>query len=160
MAMSAGKPRSTDAPALMITMAALLEQGHRLDALSRLLTAGAIILLLLLAMFAPAMPSGPSALAGGGLVLAILLGLIELYFAFRVGFDAALFRELAAGKALTGLGPLDASLAGLGLRRETAGSRTLEDRIRGARMLLRRQTLCLALQLVTMVVTAGLLALQ
>lgn len=55
---------------------------------------------------------------------------------------------------------LDAAFARIGLRRAAAGSRSLEDRIGGARRRLRRQALCLALQLATMVVAAGLLALE
>lgn len=147
-------------PALMIATAAFLEQGRILDRLSRLLTAAALILLPLLALLAPQMRSETWNVVAGALGLAIALGLAELYFAFRVGFDAALFRELAAGSALTGLDQLDASLTWLGLRPKTAGSRPLDDRIGGARQLLRRQALCLALQLATMVVAAGILALQ
>jgi hypothetical protein len=154
------KPPSAGDAALMTTTAALLEQGRALDRLSRLLTAAAVVLLLLLALFADQTPpdlSGPLAMA---LALTALLGLAELYFAFRVGFDAALFRQLAADPTPTGLETLDASLAELGLRPATAGSRPLAERIRGARKLLRRQALCLALQLATLVVAAGLLALQ
>jgi len=147
-------------PALMIATAAFLEQGRALDRLSRLLTAAAVTLLLLLALLAAQMRSETWNLMAGTLGLVILLGLAELYFAFRVGFDAALFRELAAGSSLTGLDQLDASLTWLGLRPKAAGSRPLDDRIGGARKLLRRQALCLALQLATMVGAAGILALQ
>jgi hypothetical protein len=159
MTISPTKPTAPDGPALMITTAALLEQGRALDGLSRLLTAGAVILLLLLAPFVDQMPPETSELAGA-LALAVLLGLAELYFAFRVGFDAALFRQLATGPALTGLDALDASLTRLGLRPGAASPRPLDDRIRGARKLLRRQALCLVLQLATMVVAAAFLTLQ
>jgi hypothetical protein len=118
------------------------------------------MLLPLIALFAGQMRPDSWNLVAAALGLTVLLGLAELYFAFRVGFDAALFRELATGAALTGLDQLDASLTWLGLRPKAAGSRPLDDRIGGARKLLRRQTLCLALQLVTMVVGAGILALQ
>jgi hypothetical protein len=146
--------------ALAATTAALLEQGRRLDGLSRLLTAGAAILLLLLAFFAEQMPPGPSTLLAAALALIILFGLAELYLAFRVGFDATLFRQLAADPTPTGLEALDASLAELGLRPAAVGARPIGDRIRGARKLLRRQALCLALQLATIIVAVVFLALE
>jgi hypothetical protein len=160
MTASLARPPSPDGAALMIATAAFLEQGRALDGLSRLLTAGAALLFLLFAPFAGPLPSETAALMAAVLVSAVLLGLAELYFAFRVGFDAALFRQLATGPALNGLGELDASLARLGLRPETAGPRPLDDRIRGARRLLRNQALCLVLQVATMVVAAGFLTLQ
>jgi hypothetical protein len=160
MTSSPTKPLTAEATALTMATAALLEQGRALDGLSRLLTAGAVMLLLLLAFFADQMPFRPSALLAAALALTALLGLAELYFAFRVGFDAALFRQLAADPAPNGLEALDASLAALGLRPATAHSRPLEERIRGARKVLRRQALCLALQLATIIITATILALE
>jgi hypothetical protein len=160
MTSSPTEPPVADAPRLALTTAALLEQGRALDGLSRLLTAGALILLLLLAFFGDQMPFAPVAFLAAALALTALLGLAELYFAFRAGFDAALFRQLAASPAPAGLEVLDASLAQLGLRPAAATSRPIEDRIRGAQGLLRRQALCLALQLATIIVAAGILALE
>lgn len=160
MTTSPAKPPVPEGPALMITTAAFLEQGRSLDRLSRLLTAGTVILLLSIALFARQMSPETWNLVAAALGLTALLGLAELYFAFRVGFDAALFRELAAGTSLTRLDQLDASLTWLGLRPKAAGSRSLDDRIGGARKLLYRQALCLALQLATIVVVSGILALQ
>ena len=154
------KPPVAEGAALMMTTAALLEQGRTLDGLSRLLTAGAVMLLLLLAFFGDQMPFERSALLAAALALAALLGLAQLYFAFRVGFDAALFRRLATDPTPTGLEALDAGLEELGLRPATAGARPIGDRIRGARRLLRRQALCLTLQLATIIVAAGVLALE
>lgn len=146
--------------ALMMTTAALLEQGRSLDGLSRLLTTATLAILLPFAILAGGM-SADTVLLVLFLALAALSGLAQLYFAFRVGFDAALFREIAAGAAIPSLDALDTSLTGLGLRPRQAHPTPLEDRIRGARKLLRHQALCLALQLAMMVVAAGhLLALQ
>jgi hypothetical protein len=160
MTVAPTKPPVAEGAALMLTTAALLEQGRTLDGLSRLLTAGAVTLLLLLALFADQMLSNLSGPLAVALALAALLGLAQLYFAFRVGFDAALFRQLATEPGPTGLEALDASLAELGLRPAAAGSRPLAERIRGARRLLRRQALCLALQLATIIVAAVFLALE
>jgi hypothetical protein len=165
MTASPTKLPAAEGAALMLTTAALLEQGRALNGLSRFLTAGALMLLLLLAFFASQMPFGPSAMMAVALALTALLGLAELYFAFRVGFDAALFRRLATEPGPAGLEALDASLEELGLRPAAAGARPIgarpiDDRIRGARKLLRRQALCLALQLATIIVAAAFLALR
>jgi hypothetical protein len=149
-------PPSTEA-ALAATTAALLDQGRIPDRLSQLLTVGAVLLLLFLGPL-----TGHDGMTTAVLLLAlsVRLGLIELYFAFRVGFDAALFRALAAGTALPNLPALDASLLRLGLRPAAATPRPLEDRIDGARKLLRRQVWCLVLQLAAMIAAAGFLALE
>ena len=72
---------------LMIA-ASLLEQGSRIDALSRGLTLAAVAGLVLLGGQAPVW-----ALVCMGAVVG--LGLFGLYLAIRVGLDAALFRHLS-----------------------------------------------------------------
>jgi len=130
----------TEAPPawLAAVCAALLAQGQRIDALSRLLTVGA----LLLAPFAP-----QNALAGLGLVVAA--GILQLYLAIRVGFDAALFGRLAD---MTDLAGMDAALLQLALIPAAKAGRSLAPRLAGARRLLRGQRLALALQLAALLV--------
>ena len=83
-----------------------------------------------------------SAMAFGG---AALLGLPERYLAFRLYFDAGLFKDLAVG-AITSLSDLDNALHRLGLRPATGPSRALEDRVAGARRLLQHHGITVACQ--------------
>ncbi|KTT27343.1 hypothetical protein NS331_02215 [Pseudacidovorax intermedius] len=95
------------------------------------------------------------------LVAAGLLGLAERYLAFRLRLDEALFHALATGR-LAGLPALDDGLAWLGLRPATSTSmsttapRSLHERLRGTRALLRRHLATVLLQ--TLFLTAALAA--
>ena len=126
-AMSESETRST----LAVTVA-LLERGADLNRLSALLTAAA----LLLPLFVPQ----PVAFI---LLAAALAGVGELYFATRVGLDAALFVRL---EATPDLAALDRGLAALGLLPPGKGGRPLAPRIAGARRLLIRQAIAFLLQ--------------
>lgn len=118
-------------PTLAVT-AALLERGADLNRLSALLTAST----LLLPLFVPP----PVAFI---LLAAALAGVAELYFAARVGLDAALFRRLEENPDLAAL---DQGLAALGLLPPGKGGRPLAPRIAGARRLLIRQAIAFLLQ--------------
>jgi hypothetical protein len=87
-----------------------------------------------------------------------LLGLGEIYLAIRVGFDAALFRQLASSRNGFDLGRLDRTLARLELLPEAKAGRAMDERIAGARGLLRWQGLLLAAQAVLILTGAGLAA--
>ncbi|WP_295540789.1 hypothetical protein [uncultured Pseudacidovorax sp.] len=91
------------------------------------------------------------------LVAAALLGLTERYLAFRLRLDEALFHALATGR-LAGLPALDDGLAWLGRRPATPGTppRSLHERLRGTRALLRRHLATVLLQ--TLFLTAALAA--
>ncbi len=91
------------------------------------------------------------------LVAATVLGLAERYLAFRLRLDEALFHALATGR-LAGLPALDDGLAWLGLRPATPGTapRSLDERLRGTRALLRRHLVTVLLQ--TLFLTAALAA--
>ena len=130
--------------------AALLEQGRTLDALSRLLTAAALVALLLLAALAPL----SAAIAWIILGLTIALGLGEIYFALRVGLDAAIFRALAAQDTGPDLPARDRSLQGQGWLPPSTGGRPVEERIAGARRLLTRQAALLGAQIAVLVIGA------
>jgi hypothetical protein len=116
--------------------AALRAQGSGLDRLSRALTAAALIGLLILPASFGLPPGWPAAI----LAAVALVGLAELFFAGRVGFDAALFA------AAPDLAALDRALLALRLMPEARAGRPLAERAQGARRLLYRQGLCLAAQ--------------
>lgn len=124
---------------LFAVTAALLDAGRGLDALSRALT-----VLAFAGLVAAAVARVPVA-AFGALALAALAGLAAAYAGARVAFDAALFRDLAAG-GNEGLAPLDAALVRLGLVPAGRAGRPPGDRAAGATRLLRRQVLLLAVQ--------------
>lgn len=74
---------------------------------------------------------------------AVLLGLIERYFALRLRLDAGLFADLASGR-IADLAALDDGLAAIGVR--VATSRTLDARIAGCRRLWRRHLVVVVVQ--------------
>jgi len=135
----------------LAAMAALLDQGHLVHGLSRVLTLAGLL-------------AGPVALilghklspaACGVALLVALVGLAETWFAVRVGIDAKLMRHLAEVAAA---GPLDLAAFDEGMRRAglvkapTPG-RDLDDRMTGAWRLLSRQAAFFALQV--LLVLAG-----
>lgn len=138
---------------LLTVMAALLTQGRTLDHLSRLLTAGALFGLLAHAVVNDADP----VLVTVALLVAALAGFVQTFYAVRVGFDAALFRQL--GETATDLSALDSALQRLGLLPADKAGRPLEARIAGARALLRTQAAMLIVQIAVVLGTALVIAL-
>ena len=136
---------------LAAAAAALLDQGQRADHLSRLITAAAIVLLLLPSFLGP-----PPVLLTTILALVVLLGLVELYFAIRVGFDAALFHRWGAVPDGFDCARLDRALLRLGLMPEAKTGRPIAERIAGARRLLAWQGVTLAAQVLLVLVGAAL----
>lgn len=131
-----GLPPATFGAFELRAMAALLAQGRTLCAASLLLSA-----LALLGLFEAAGLSGwrPA------LWFAAAAGLLQLYYAVRVDFDARLLQALAADADSTAA-RLDAALAALGLRKPVAASRGWPSRWRGARGLLLKQAGLVILQ--------------
>lgn len=76
---------------------------------------------------------------------AALVGVLERYLAFRLYFDAGLFRDLVGGTNAP-LDALDSALQRLGLRPVSALPRALEDRVAGARKMLLRHATAVACQ--------------
>jgi hypothetical protein len=77
---------------------------------------------------------------------AVLLGLVERYFALRLRLDAGLFADLASGR-IAGLAALDAGLTAIGVRGVRGDlARTLDDRIAGCRRLWRRHLVVVVVQ--------------
>ncbi|WP_295943011.1 hypothetical protein [uncultured Xanthomonas sp.] len=125
-------------------MAAVLRQGAPLDRLSLLLLALTVAL--------------AAWYAGGGALLpvvwcgvAALAGLLQRYWAARVGLDVALLEAVLAEPDLPRAGAdLDAVLQRLGLLRRPPPPRDWLARWQGMRRLLRRQLLCFALQVLSL----------
>lgn len=135
---------------LLFCAAALLDQGRTVDRLSRPLTAAALIgILAYPAIIGPA----PWVPAGFALLVA-LAGLVEGYFAIRVGFDAALFHQLATGPEAPDFAGTDAALTRLGLLPATNLSRPAEARVAGAKRLFGLQILALVAQVLSVLVGA------
>lgn len=139
---------------LLATTAALLDQGRRIDRLSRAMSVTALVSLLALGV-----TGAGSAASVAMLVVSVVIGVIELFFAMRVGFDAALFHRLAAATGAPDIVNLDGALATLGLASPERAGRSIEQRTVGACRLLYRQGALAVLQLVVLLAAALLLAL-
>jgi hypothetical protein len=86
-----------------------------------------------------------------------VLGVVEAFFAIRVGFDAGLFRWLAAEPGAPDVDGIDTALIILGLITDRRAERSAAERIAGASRLLYRQASMLGLQL-ALIVAAALVA--
>lgn len=126
-------------PAVIAAIAAAyLRQGRALDRISRGLTLlGVGGLLAATYASAPLLVSAP-------VLLALVFGLVQSYFAFRAGFDAEIFGHLA-GNAFSTTN-FDGAMKRLGLFAQDRASRLMSERARGAMALVRRQAIFLALQ--------------
>ncbi|MCW0374800.1 hypothetical protein [Xanthomonas sacchari] len=131
-------------PLELRTMAAVLRQGAPLDRLSLVLLATA---LLLVAWYA-----GTGAVLAAALCAAsALAGLLQRYWAARVGLDVDLLEAVLAEAEPARAGvDLDAVLHRLGLLRTLPPPRDWLARWQGMRRLLRRQLIALAAQLLAL----------
>jgi len=134
--------------------ATLLDQGGRAVGLSRLLTAAALIAL----MVWPALPGRPPVLMQVVLGVVALAGLGESYLASRVGFDIALFRRLADRQDAFDLDRLDSALLRSNLIAPAKTGRPIAVRVAGARRLLQWQGRLLGLQVALILGGAGFFA--
>lgn len=126
----------------LLACARLLEQGKRLDQLSTALSAVALAGALLAALHYHLV------LLTGLLVLTLLIGVVEKFWAIRVAFDAALFADMAKANDLAvATAHLDKGLTGLGLMPAANAGREWALRCQGALGLLRKQGLSFAAQL-------------
>lgn len=137
---------------LLLCAAALLDQGRTVDRLSRLLTAVALVGILLY----PAMTMPPPRMLAGCAVLVAIAGLAEAYFAIRVGIDAALFHQVARAPGAIDFAGTDVALMQLGLLPVTQLGRPAESRVAGARWLFRLQVFALVTQVLSVFVGAGI----
>jgi len=127
---------------LLFCAAALLDQGRTVDRLSRPLTAAALIGILVY----PTIIGLASWVLVGFAILVALAGLAEAYFATRVGFDAAVFHQLASAPDAPDFAATDAALTWLGLLPAAKLGRPAEARVAGAKRLFRFQILALTAQ--------------
>lgn len=139
----------------LLSCARLLEQGQRLDQLSTGLCVVALAAALLIVVPAKLL------LMAALLVLSLLAGALEKYWALRVAFDAALFARMADAADLpAATHQLDDGLVGLGLMPAANTGRDWALRCQGALALLRNQGLALAAQLILAVAAVAARALS
>ncbi len=132
----------------LLLIAALLRRGRNLDHCSSALSLVAVLFGL-----APWL-GAPASLTLALICVALLIaGLAEKYWALRVALDAELFQRLAeSGEQLDSqTHALDQALQNLGLQKAQQNGRAWSLRCQGAFSLLRKQTLCLLLQIVIVV---------
>lgn len=140
------EPLATDDSITAAVGAALLDAG------GRLLNAWSMIFALTATLIMGLQPVG--IFAGAGLAASVIAALVQMYFAVRCAFDAAVFSRL--GGEFVRYTRFDQLLMGWGLRDETIAVRRVDERVRCAVVLLRRQMYSLCIQMVLFV--AGLAA--
>lgn len=126
---------------ILTTTAIVLDQGVRLDNMSRGLSMASLIGVVCVGVVTGRASAPSMAL----LASAALAGLVELWLAMRVAIDAALFRQLATA-ATPDWATLDAALLRLHLLPKAKAGRPAAERIGGTWRLLRGQGAALIVQ--------------
>lgn len=140
----------------LLVVASLLGRGKQLERLSDGLT-----LLALAYGLAPLLGAPLSALACLLCGVLLVLGVLHKYWAIRVAVDAELFARLADSSDLAAdTQALDRALFELKLKPQAADSRAWPARSQAALGLLRRQAVCLGLQLTLALATLLMLPLK
>ena len=129
--------------------AALLDLGRSIERLSCAMTVGA-----LLALIGSGILGATEPVLSLTLAASVLAGLACLYFSVRVGFDAAIFRQVAAKDGPVNLQGLDESLGELGLLPTIKVGRSVKARAVGSQRLFHRQIYIALLQFVLVFVGA------
>lgn len=130
-------------------VATLLARGRQLERLSDALT-----LLAVAYGLTPLLGLHLHPLASALCIVLLLLGLAHKYWAVRVALDAELFDRLASSTQLTDdTRALDRALFALNLKARADDPRDWPTRSQAALALLRRQALCLGLQLLLTLAT-------
>lgn len=132
----------------LLLVTALLRRGRSLDRFSSTLSLVAVLFGL-----APWLGAPPSLMLALLCAALLVAGLAEKYWALRVALDAELFQRLAqASEQLDSqTHALDQALQNLGLQNAQQAGRSWSLRAQGALGLLRKQALCLLLQIVIVV---------
>lgn len=130
-------------------MAAVLRWGRTLDGVSR----GLATLTLLWWILRQVHGQDASPVWTSVIALGLVLALMQLYWAMRVGLDAELLTALGQRKTEDSARDLDASLVAVGLRSamNIDRERGWHDRWRAMRGMLLRQLLCVFAQLAALV---------
>ncbi|WEK31788.1 MAG: hypothetical protein P0Y58_06225 [Candidatus Pseudomonas phytovorans] len=137
-------------------VASLLGRGKQLERMSDGLTLLALAYGLAPLLGAPLQPRA-SLLCG----VLVALGLLHKYWAIRVAIDAELFTHLAISNDLASdTQALDRALFKLKLKPQAKDARTWPERSQAALSLLRRQAVCLGLQLSLALATLLILPLK
>lgn len=139
-----------DDKATIISCIALLDQHRKIHNLSVAMTVLSAGLLLASVLFFPS----PPILCVGAIIAIILLGLAEIWFAIRVGFDQQLLSSMVTDPE--NLQPWDQALIRLKLMPAAKAGRALDERLRGCIGLLKMQAMLLVAQLATAMI--GLLS--
>ncbi|MBV4489864.1 hypothetical protein [Pseudomonas oryzicola] len=127
----------------LLVVASLLGRGKQLERLSDGLT-----LLALAYGLAPLLNAPLQPLASLLCIVLVVLGVLHKYWAIRVAVDADLFAHLVKSPDLSAdTQALDRALFELKLKPQAADSRAWPARSQAALALLRRQAVCLGLQL-------------
>ena len=130
-------------------VASLLGRGKQLERLSDSLT-----LLALAYGLAPLLGAQLQPMASLLCVVLLVLGVLHKYWAIRVALDAELFAHLGASQDLPAdTQALDRALFDLNLKPHAKDSRDWPARSQAALALLRRQAMCLGLQLLLALAT-------
>jgi hypothetical protein len=122
----------------------LLAQGTTVHRLSAMLTFGAALAIPVLGLL------WPRGWAMAVATLVVLLGIVELWIALRVSFDAHIFERLARGAGAGGFdaGAFDAAMRACRLIQADKAGRPVALRVRGAMVLAGKQFALLVAQLV------------
>ncbi|MEN5038360.1 hypothetical protein [Pseudomonas sp. TWI929] len=140
----------------LLVVASLLGRGKQLERLSDGLT-----LLALGYGLAPLLGAPLQPLASLLCSVLLVLGVLHKYWAIRVAVDAELFARLADSSDLAAdTQALDRALFELKLKPQAADSRAWSARSQAALGLLRRQAVCLGLQLTLALATLLMLPLK
>jgi len=131
-----------------LVCADLLAQGSKVHYLSVTMSGVAALALMLM--------SNMVLITAMLLMAVIVLGLLELMYAIRVGFDSALLRRLA-NKQLGSTKELDDTLIELKLIPSKKRGRELNDRLQGCMALFKTQVIFCLLQALVLLSIAGLL---
>jgi|GEM_PF-3498441 len=139
----------------LTTTANLLSQHSKIHNLSVAMTVSVLLASLLLVGLGSLDLPGLS-----GMLLIVLLGVIEMVLAVRVGFDTALLRQLVHSNNFTSadLNGLDQALVWLKLMPADKSVRSLEPRLQGCLRLFKQQVACCMLQLVVLLSVIACLA--
>ena len=132
----------------LLLVTALLRRGRSLDRFSSVLSLVAVLFGL-----APWLGAPPSLMLALLCAALLVAGLAEKYWALRVALDVELFQGLAqASEQLDSqTHALDQALQNLGPQNAQQAGRSWSLRAQGALGLLRKQALCLLLQIVIVV---------
>lgn len=141
-------PEQQQSKLMIDTCLALLVQHKTIHAVSVVMTLIAVLLLLVFVLF-----NTQAYLWFAMLAAVLVLGIAQIYYAIRIGFDVLLLQQLVAATQpiSMGLALLDNALRQLGLLAPAKAGREIEQRIAGSLRLFKIQTLLCLMQFIIIV---------